>query len=90
MKTSKESDYKTRESILKLLSDNELASVSTAETATRLSDGDEYLDLDKLDQGVLRASGAAVPMGRVLTKKAVQGNTWNTILTKLPTPVVRS
>jgi hypothetical protein len=29
-------------------------------------------------------------MGRVLTKKAVQGNTWNTILTKLPTPVVRS
>jgi hypothetical protein len=90
MKTSKESDYETRESILKLLSDDELASVSTAETATRLSDGDEYLDLDKLDQGVLRASGAAVPMGRVLTEKAVQGNTWNTILTKLPAPGVRS
>jgi hypothetical protein len=90
MKTSKESDYETRESILKLLSDDELASVSTSETATRLSDGDEYLDLDKLDQGVLRASGAAVPMGRVLTKKAVRGTTWNTILTKLPTPVVRS
>jgi len=33
----------TRENVLKLLSDNEVASVSTAETAPRLLDGEEYL-----------------------------------------------
>jgi hypothetical protein len=85
MKNDKESEYVTRDNILKLLTDDELASVSTAEGATRVADGDEYLDLDQLDQGVLRGRGVnTVPMGRVLTKKAVHANTWATILTKLP------
>jgi hypothetical protein len=86
MKTDKEGQYVTRDSILKLLTDDELASVSTAEGAARIADGDEYLDLDQLDQGVLRGRGVnTVPMGRVLTKKAVHANTWAAILAQLPT-----
>lgn len=76
----------TRDSILKLLSDDEVAGVSTAETAPRLSDGDEYLDLEQLDQGVRRARGTATPMGRVLPRKAVHESTWRKILTRLPAP----
>ena len=77
-------DYEVRNNILKLLSDEELASVSTAETATRLAEGDEYLDLDKLDEGVKHADGLAVPIARALLRKAVRSSTWNTILAMLP------
>ena len=45
-----------RDSILKLLSDEENARVSTAEAGPRLSEGAEYLDLERLDRGVQRAS----------------------------------
>lgn len=45
-------EYVTRDRILKLPSDDEVASVTTAETAAHLSDGDEYLDLEQLNQGV--------------------------------------
>ena len=62
-----------------------MARVSTAETAARLMDGDEYLDLEKLDKGVHHASGGAdaTPMGRVLPRKAVGAQTWSKILTHL-------
>ena len=84
MKNDKRSEYLTRDSILKLLSDDEVTTVSTAETAARLADGDEYLDLEQLAQGVQRASGKSVAMGRVLPRKAVHADTWNKILTQLP------
>jgi hypothetical protein len=84
MKNDKRSEYITRDSILKLLSDDEVTTVSTAETAARLSDGDEYLDLERLDQGVQRASGKSAAMGRVLPRKSVHADTWNKILTQLP------
>jgi hypothetical protein len=85
MKTKIRSDYVGRDSILKLLSDDEVAKVSTAETAPNLSEGDEYLDLEKLGQGVRRATGDAAPMGRVLPKKAVHTDTWRKIVTELAT-----
>jgi hypothetical protein len=75
--------YVTRESIMKLLTDDEIARVSTAETAARLVDGDEYLDLEKLDHGVRHASGPGTPMGRVLPRKSVAALTWGKILTHL-------
>jgi hypothetical protein len=73
-----------RESILELLSDEEVARVSAAETATGLVDGDEYLDLERLDQGVRHAQGSSVAMGSVLPKKAVHDQTWRKILAELP------
>jgi hypothetical protein len=79
-------DYLTREDVLKLLSDDEVASVSTAETAPRLADGDEYLDLEQLQKGVQRAAGRTAPLGRLLPKKAVRAATWAAILHRLPPP----
>ena len=78
-------EYVTRDSILKLLSDDEVGKVSTAETAARLTDGDEYLDLEQLERGVQVAGGKATPMGRVLPRKAVHQDKWNKILALLAT-----
>jgi hypothetical protein len=86
MKTENRTENLTRDSIMKLLSDNEIASVSTAETG-RLSGGDEYLDLEHLDRGIRRAPGTATAMGNVLAKNAVAEATWNKILTQLVTPL---
>ena len=75
----------TRDSILKLLSDEENARVSTAETASGLIEGEEYLDLEDLDQGVQRAkaSTAKARMGHVLPRSAVSEETWGKILVQL-------
>jgi hypothetical protein len=73
--------YVLRDGIINLV-----ASVSTAETAEKFADGDEYIDLEQLDQGVLRAPAAATPMGRVLPRKAVHHDTWSKILMKLTRP----
>jgi hypothetical protein len=75
--------YVTRDSILKMLSEEEVDRVSTSETAARLSDGDEYVDLEQLGRGVQRASGAKVNMGHVLPRKAVLAATWDKIVTEL-------
>lgn len=82
-----ETHHLSRETVLGLLSDDEVASVSTAETAAGLSDGEEYIDLQAIDQGVRRARGA-VSMGRVLPRKAVHESTWNKILAQLPAGAV--
>jgi len=78
------SQYVTRESVLLLLSDDEVAAVATAETAARLADGDEYLDMEQLDQGVQKAHQKKTPMGRVLPKKSIHEKTWQKILKQLP------
>ena len=54
--------YVTRESVLMLLSDDETAAVATAETANRLPEGDEYLDMKQLGQGVQKAHNKRTPM----------------------------
>ena len=79
------SPYVTRESILMLLSDNEVAAVATAETATRLPEGEEYLDMEQLEQGVQRSHDNKIPMGRVLSRKSIYETTWNKIIKQLPT-----
>ena len=83
MKSDMRSENIARESVLKLLSDDEVASVSTAETATRLVDGEEYLDLEQLERGVQQARKAGPAMGRVLPRRAVHKDTWSKILTLL-------
>ena len=89
MNTDNRAQYLTRNSIIALLSDAEIASVSvsTAETAVCLAQGDEYLDLDHLQQGVQR-SHATTPMARVLPRKAVSERTWERILRQLAAPGV--
>jgi hypothetical protein len=78
-------EYVTRDSILKLLSDDEVASVSTAETADRLADGDEFVDMRHLDKGVQHA-GKWTPIGRVVPRKSVHASTWTKIVAKLTVP----
>ncbi len=79
MRTDKRAETTERDSLLRLLSDDEISKVSTAETALGLTKDDEYLDLEHLERGVQRAPATA-PMGEVLPKKAVQANTWRKIL----------
>ncbi len=81
MEAEKRVEYITRDTIMRLLSDEEIARVSTAETAIHLTDGDEYVDLEEPDQGVRRANGVATtPMGHVLPRKAVHERTWDQIV----------
>jgi hypothetical protein len=83
MKNEQSIEYIARDVILSLLSDAEVARVSTAETAPRLSNGDEYIDLEDLERGVQRALGAAASMGHVLPRKAIGDDTWTKIVTQL-------
>jgi hypothetical protein len=81
MKSDKRTEYVTRDTVLKLLSDEEIARVSAAETASRLADGDEYVDLRTPTEGVRRALGkSTAPMGDVLPRKAVREHTWERIV----------
>ncbi|HEV8408974.1 MAG TPA: hypothetical protein VGQ30_00610, partial [Gemmatimonadaceae bacterium] len=82
MAADKRTPYELREAILKLLSDDEIAKVSTDEGERRLTDGDEYVDLDKLEDGVSTADGEPVAIGRVLARVDVQPETWSEILAK--------
>jgi len=83
MENVKKSDYVLRDSIMKMLSDDEISRVSTAETAARLSDGEEYLDMENFERGVLTAKSTTTPMGRILSKGSVRDQTWKAILAKL-------
>jgi hypothetical protein len=87
MKLSERTAYLTRDAILKLLSDDEVARVSTAE-AVRLSDGDEYIDLGQLNMGVRQAHGTSAPTGRLLPRSSVHDNTWDQIVAQLARPVI--
>lgn len=72
--------YIIRDQVMKLLSDQEIASVSTVEAQSRLSRGDAYLDLEHLELGVRRQGHEPVtPMAQVLAKKAVRPETWAAI-----------
>ena len=85
MNNEKRSEYLTRGSIMQLLSDDEIAKVTAAESATSLADGDLYIDLEQLDQGVRTVAGgtAAIAVGRVIAKKAIQGATWDHVVAQL-------
>jgi len=80
MNDSNRNELLFREHILNLLSDDEVASVSTAETAVSLEKGEEFVDLEQLGRGVQNARTSAPVMGRVLPRKAVRDQTWRRIL----------
>lgn len=85
MNNEKRSDLFTRDSVMELLSDDDIARVTAAESATSLVDGDEYIDLEQLDQGIRTVAGgtAAIAVGRVIAKKAVQERTWDRVVAQL-------
>jgi len=80
MTNTQRETYELRDGIMNLLSNDEVARVSTAETAKRLTDGDEYVDLKRLNQGVCRARGVSTPMDSIIPRKAVSETTWGKIL----------
>jgi len=77
---TQQTDLVRRESIIELLTDEEVSSVSTVESEVKLDEGDEFLDLERLDKGVERADGVLVHMGSVLARKAVRDDTWGRIV----------
>ena len=84
MAESDRAEHVSRDAILNLLSDDEIAKVSTAETAAGLVEGSEYLDLEHLDQGVCRARATTkISMGRILPRAAVHPDTWAKVLAHL-------
>jgi hypothetical protein len=86
MKNTKRAAYVARDSIVNLLTDDEVAQVSTAESEIRLADGDEYVDLEQLDRGIQRATDGTAALGHLISRKAVQESTWDKILLALPRP----
>jgi hypothetical protein len=86
MKNEDRTEFMTRHAVLKLLSNEEFARVSKVDGPNHLSEGEEYLDLEQLGQGVRLAQGNATPMRRVLPKKALNADTWAKILQHLATP----
>jgi hypothetical protein len=75
----------TKDDILGLLSEGEVANVGTANAKAQLGNGDEYLDLEQLQQGVQRAKIGVTPMGHVLPRKAIYEDTWRRVLRQLKT-----
>ena len=74
---SKGSTYLRRNAVLQLLSDEEVARVSNAETAAQLADGEDYIDLARPERGALRASASTtITMTEVLPRSAVSEETW--------------
>jgi hypothetical protein len=86
MKTAVRTDYVHRNNLLKLLSDDEIAKVSSAESDGHLAEGSEYIDLQQLGLGVQRVQGSTAPVGQLLPKKAVREVTWSTVLSYLAAP----
>lgn len=84
MSNSTRDELSARNSIMKLLSDEETARVSTAEAGANLVEGSEFLDLEHLERGIQRVSGAAtLEMADVIPRSAVGSDTWSRIVTHL-------
>jgi hypothetical protein len=86
MNSAKQTTSLTCDNLLNLLSDDDVVSVSSAETSDLLTEGDLYLDLEHLDKGVCRAKGMTTPTARLLPKKALQAKTWNKIMAHVAPP----
>jgi hypothetical protein len=78
------SDLAARDTILKLLTDDEVAKVSSAEGGTGLRNGVEYLDLTHLELGVQTVGVVnQVNIGDMIPRNAVSAQTWQKITAQL-------
>ena len=77
----KGSRYVTRDAVLKLLSDDEIARVATLEGGQPLAVGEEYLDLAHLERGLLRVEADRMPdTSHALPRSALSDETWAKIV----------
>ncbi len=88
--TARGEELSRREDILDLLTDLEVDRAGHAETVASLDDGDEFIDLDRLGDGIQRANGVPVRPGAVLPRKAVEARTWSKIIGVLVPKAVAS
>ena len=70
----------TREALLALLSDTEVAKVSRAEGEPHLVEGDEYVDLEDPSAGVRQVHTRSVRPRSALPRSAVSDATWAKIV----------
>jgi hypothetical protein len=75
-----------RDSIVKLLSADDVARLRTEQPSLRTPEGEEYINLEQLHLGVQLAVGVPPPMGRLLMRRALHEDTWTAILVLLTTP----
>ena len=81
MTTHSKKNALTRETLLALLTDAEVAKVSMAEDAPRLIEGDEYVDLADPAAGVQQVQATPrTPPGEALPRSAVSDATWAKIV----------
>jgi hypothetical protein len=81
---TRRTEFETRDAILGMLSDDEIARVSTREAGPPLTLGDEYVDLKHLKHGVRRMmSTTHVKIGDLLPRSAVSAETWSKICARL-------
>lgn len=73
----------TRERALELLSAAELASIRKVEAEAALDEGEEYLDLKRLDLGVVKAAGTQTSIGCILPRRCLHPSTWASIVAEL-------
>lgn len=77
-------DLTARAAILRLLTDDEVAKVSSAEGADGPTNGLQYLDLTHLDRGVQTAAILTkFDVGDVIPRNAVSDQTWKKITAHL-------
>ncbi|MDB4935516.1 MAG: hypothetical protein JWP87_2488 [Labilithrix sp.] len=74
----------TREAIINLLTDDEVAKVSRAEDEGRLREGEEYVDLENPGAGIQKVQAATrINPHDVLPRSAVSDATWAKIVRTL-------
>lgn len=73
-------EYVTRQKVMELLTSEEAARLSSHEAAESLQDGEEYLDVEHVTEGVQRASTSSRPTGRVIPRAAVHTEVWRRML----------
>jgi hypothetical protein len=83
MTDSKYAAQIARDTVLNLLSDAEVAKVSTAEGVAALHPEEEFVDLGNLELGVQQADSAAEPTKTIISRQAVSNETWNKIVAQL-------
>ena len=76
-------EFAIRTAIMDLLTEAEVSRLCAGMGLSRLREGDEYLDLLRLDLEVQRVTGMDMPCGSVIARSAVHAQVWSEILEQL-------